>query len=148
MRLSEVKPMSITINGTTPDNFVKYIRSENALRQELKDKYNSTNVVNIVHLFADYNIAVADNVAITVPVDSLYSFREYDRDPEGPHWVTLDYEKLRQDIKQHGVKDPVILRIKRLTNGDVEAALGEGNHRLRIAKEFNLPLKVRFKYSG
>lgn len=77
-----------------------------------------------------------------VSTDSLHRFREYDR-TGGPQDVDEDYfQRLKRHIRLNGVGEPVILEY------DVDAGtvhVGEGNHRVRAARELGiakLPARV------
>ena len=51
------------------------------------------------------------------------------------------YDELKADIKKNGIKEPVWITFYR-EKGQVEYILGEGNHRVVIAKELNLNTKI------
>lgn len=73
-----------------------------------------------------------------VPTSTLYRYREYDR-PVAPG--------LADDVRRHGIKDPLILTYSQSTG---EAMLGEGNHRLAVARSLgisHLPARV-WRVSG
>lgn len=125
------------IFGVKPDSFAKYIRSESELLSALRSYDLPKNAEGIIRLFSEHNLIVADNVHISLDTNDLYQYREYDRTPVNG-WTGSnteeEFEELKADIRRNGVKTPIILRMVRQPNGNVKAYLGEGNHRVLIAK--------------
>lgn len=78
-----------------------------------------------------------------VPIEHLERIREWNRETTpkwGPHDTTL--HELTEDIRQHGVKSPVIITYGKR---DRRALLGEGNTRLAAARRLgmtHLPARV------
>jgi hypothetical protein len=72
-----------------------------------------------------------------MPVEMLWSAREYDRQPGGEDASRDEqsYAQLREDVRVNGIKDPVILDWDPETG---KAYLSEGNHRVGIARELGL----------
>lgn len=76
-----------------------------------------------------------------VKTEDIAPFIEYDR-KEFPRYSTEKVNELREDIKKNGIKEPLILYYG-ATKGNI--ILGEGNHRLMIAKELGItevPVRV------
>lgn len=78
-----------------------------------------------------------------------WSHREYDsstpgwRDKGGPG----SYDALKADIQQHGIREPLTMQYDA---GSHQAIVGEGNHRLEIARELGhkaVPVTVQRAYS-
>jgi hypothetical protein len=61
-----------------------------------------------------------------VPTEVAHQYREYDRPVN---------ESLKADIAAHGIREPLIMNYSKTTG---EGMIGEGNHRLRIAKELGI----------
>ena len=129
--------------GTKPDGFKVYVRSEKELKSEINDKLNSNklNIENIAKLYALYNIAPADNFEVILETKDVNDYREYDREKFVDDWngrnTFSEYNELKNDIKKNGIKSAGILHLER--DGDnVGVILGEGNHRLAIAKELKI----------
>jgi len=129
--------------------FTQYVRSLSALESALKEHKLSFTIYNIAKLFADHNIALADNTILKLKVDNLWEYREYDRRPGMGQSKGDDnyYDKLKADIEKHGITEPLILNIQRKNDNSVEVFIGEGNHRLVIARELHKQfLDVRIYY--
>lgn len=76
-----------------------------------------------------------------MPVSILEKYSEYDRVRE-PRNTPEEMAALKQDIMQHGIRNPLTMLYDPWTG---YALLGEGNHRLAIAKELGLtelPVRV------
>jgi hypothetical protein len=74
----------------------------------------------------------------------LIKYREYSskqlRNPPG----TKDYEDLKRDIEESGIREPLIIQLAK----DGKAKIGEGNHRHQIALELGIekiPVKFLFQ---
>lgn len=147
------------VTGKKPDDFVTYLRSESMVRDALSEIYspgiaNSPKLDYIIGLFAHHNMVLVDSIVMDFEPDEVWEYREYDRDPSSGFTGKLDsieYTELKSDIEENGVKNPISLTMERLksgfNDGDVKVYLGEGNHRLRIARELGLDkIPVRFNY--
>lgn len=138
------------IFGIKPDGFRQYIRSKNDLSVEMKERGYRDPVEAIIKLFAQHNTLVTDDLEFQLPVQSLWGYREYDRTPKNGFTGLRsedEFNELRDDIKRNGVKSPIVFTIKRLSSGNVEAYIGEGNHRILIAKQLGIKtIPVRFHY--
>jgi len=136
------------IKGIHSQPFREYMRSLGEVKEQLKEKLSTTNVSldNILKLFAKYNLAIADNFTIKFPVEQIYKYREFDRTKE-----TTDskyWDDLANSINNEGIKEPGFLILNRLRTGNVSAILGEGNHRIAIAKKLKIkemPLKFSYR---
>lgn len=142
-----------TVQGVEPKDFLQYLRSPEQIKEALREHYpNSVQFSSIVNLFAEHNMAPADNVLLKVSPQSLIPFREYTRDSMDERGWTgkmtgEEFEALKADIKENGIKEPGWFYMERnRSDWSVKAYLGEGNHRLRIALDIGLksfPIKFR-----
>lgn len=69
-----------------------------------------------------------------VPVEYLDKIKEFDRGRQ-PLLSKVDYEKLKADIKENGIKEPLMIYYYQQ---EKTVILAEGNHRLAIAKELGI----------
>jgi len=72
------------------------------------------------------------------PVESVFPYREYDRDMKDGWTGKMDqeeYTNLMKDIQKHGIQEPSIIEIMSNGKGLYGVILGEGNHRLSIAQK-------------
>lgn len=145
-------PRRVNMKGTSPsqmkNKYVQYIYGE-----ELKDYLpHGTTVEGIAQLFSEENIALRDSVRLQVPVKELNNYREYDRNMRDGYTgkqTEQEYNELKQNIQDKGFDQSqyLVLDLTRTKSGDVTVHLGEGNHRLKIAKELGLKsLPVMFSY--
>jgi hypothetical protein len=162
MKLHELceSGMKHRVTGRKPDDFATYLRSVNDIKEAINSiygegKYSITITLDyVIALFAHHNMVVTDSVILHFTPDEIFPYREYDRTfrDEGPlRWTgkltVEEYEDLKRDIIQNGIKDPIWLTLRRRMDGDVEVYLGEGNHRLRIAKELGIDtVPIQFNY--
>lgn len=135
-------------SGTKPESsYPDWVRSESNTKALLDNKITLKGVID---LFAHKNIAVSDSVTLDIPVSELYKIREYDRNIKDNSTGTNtkeEYKELLKSIKRTGIQESGVVTIERLRNGNVTAILGEGNHRLRIAKLLKLKtIPIRFKF--
>ena len=107
---------------------------------------------NIIRIFANDNIKVADNFQPMIDITELWKIREYDRkmiDGYTGKNTEAEMKKLTADIKKNGIKEYRYVTIDRRKNGDVEVLLGEGNHRLGIAKAVGIKqMPIMFSYGN
>lgn len=126
--------------GKPPEGFKQYARQA---------KSNMT-LKKVVDMFAIENVAFADNITIDIPLKDLHTIREYDRkiiDGFTGKNTTDEMEELLRSIKRNGIKDPGVVTLHRLKNGNITAILGEGNHRLNIGIKLKLKtMPIRFYY--
>lgn len=121
------------------------------LQQVLLNHYNddSLSLYNIIDLYIQHDIIVSESVVLNIPTAEVNEFREYDRSrylycskrtPE-------QYDELYEDIKQNGINNGGRIRIQTVDENTVQVILGEGNHRLSIAKLLGLdhiPIVIRY----
>mgnify|MGYP000428933448 CR=1 FL=1 len=80
-----------------------------------------------------------------VPVQVIDRYKEFTR--EVPMHGNEQFQELKADIKENGIKEPLIIAYYQYSK---TALLVEGNHRLRIAKELGMsevPVRVS-RYQG
>ena len=124
------------------------------LKSVLKEATGSPKITlrGIIDLFALHNYKLADNFQPDVPINELYNIREYDRELKGGFTgsnTEAEMEELEASIKRKGIKHYGSVNITRLKNGDVTAILGEGNHRLKIAKKLRIKtMPIMFFYGN
>ena len=144
------KPRSV--KGKKPTDFFDYITSEKELKSLFISKLGTKNITlkGIITLFAVYNMGLRDNITINLPVSEISTVREYDRtiiDGWTGKQSSNDFALLKADIKKNGMKNYGIVDMTRKSGGDIDVILGEGNHRLAIAKELKLKtMPIRFYY--
>lgn len=81
-----------------------------------------------------------------LPIDYVLFYKEFDREFKDRINSKEYITNLYNDIKQHGLKQPLILQVGRY-NGVDYGLLIEGNHRLFIAKKLGIdevPVKVKY----
>ena len=106
----------------------------------------------IVNMFAKDNIAVRDDIVIEIPTKDIDGIKEYDRKLIGGFTgknTKDEMDELEKSIKKSGLKAGGVVEIERQKNGDLLVKLGEGNHRLALAKKLGIKsMPVRFAYKG
>jgi hypothetical protein len=145
-----------TIKGIQPTGFKKYLRSENEIKQELKQHFNQSKITldGIIKLFTQKYLKVDDNVVLNLNLNEIWKYREHDRHIFKPlknnvlyNGINTKeyYDELKQDIKQNGIKEPIIFMMQKTSNDTFTVYVGEGNHRMSIAKELGIKtIPVRF----
>ena len=129
----------VKIQGIDHNTFSQWLRSKEQVRHAIQEKLETPkmSLKNCIALYTEYNIKIDDFVILEFPVESVFPYREYDRDMKDGYTGKMDQEEytdLMKDINKHGIKNPGILTIS--ANGaDYQVQLGEGNHRLRIAQK-------------
>lgn len=142
----------IIIKAKKPEGFVKYSTLKELpghLKEHFKD--STVSLKSITELFAHHNIALRDSEQLMVPTEQLIHYREFDRKVVD-NWTGKmsgeEREELKQNIKEKGFDKTQYLMLTIIREPDrVEVYLGEGNHRLSIARELNikkLPLKFHY----
>ena len=131
--------------------FTEYVRSLNALQKSLVEHKLPFNILGIAKLFAEHNIALADNTVLSFTVDELWKYKEYDRRPGSSQEKYRDngkhYEELKAKIEKNSINEPIILNLHRMSDESVQVFIGEGNHRLAIARELHMQrLQTRLYY--
>lgn len=151
MHLNEIINQNrVVFKGNKSDGHYKYVRSVSEMVSTLREYYGVPIILeDVIRGFAEHNVVLVDSLKFEMSVDNLWKYREWDRDPflsrggRSPE----EYDELKQSIQKDGIKDTLIFQINRLENGNVEAYIGEGNHRIRIAKELGITkVPVRFSY--
>lgn len=111
-------------------NFPKYYRtSKNASVKKIADRYFKTGdkLYDVRWTDGEYHILAN--------VKELEKIKEHDWSRKHSRIGPERYEELYQDIKQNGIKLPVQVMLYQYEG---RAKLGEGNHRLAIAKELGI----------
>ena len=146
----EKKKPVVKIRGKeSPDKprWPDWIRSENEIIDKFGKKYK---VEDLAKWAIEDNAQIADNVTLNLQVSDLYKYREYDREiVDG--WsgtnTEKEYNEIKDSIKKSGIQSRLVLNMKPKGNS-MEISLGEGNHRLKAAKELKLktvPVMVYIK---
>lgn len=152
--LKEEERKKVTFKGEKTKNFREYVRSEGELKRTVKEKLGYAGKIKIEHiaeLYAKYRIAVADNVEFEFDTDDVYKYREFDRKLVDGWTGSRDageIEELEKSIKASGIKQHVYIRMERDNEtGSTDVYLGEGNHRLSIARKLGIkkmPVRIYF----
>lgn len=133
---------------TTP-TIIESIAELNLIIQET---YNhSINLIDIIKLFGEHNMLVSENLIVQLPVEDIDLVREYNRDRAiySSRRTPEQYDELMEDIKINGIQQHGRIRLRRDDDYNIEAILGEGNHRLSIAKLLKLStMPVRIIYTS
>lgn len=136
-------------NGQKQEGFAEYIRSPAELKKACEGRVT---LENIIKIFANGNLKISDSFQPMVEIKELWKIREYDRkmvDGYTGKNSESEMKKLKASIKKHGIKQYGHVSIDRRKNGDVEVLLGEGNHRLNIAKEVGIKeMPIMFSYGN
>jgi len=136
-------------SGQKQEGFSTYVRSQGELKKAIGGKVTLDSIIKI---FANDNVKVADNFQPMISISELWEIREYDRkmiDGFTGKNTESEMKQLKADIKKNGIKEHGYVSIDRRKNGDVEVLLGEGNHRLGIAKEVGIKeMPIMFSYSS
>lgn len=111
----------------------KFIEVPNALSPE--DEPVPARIENLDDLLQRHAGIAAD--AEMVPISAIEHLMEYDRRPGQPDAINPPeyYEALKKHISERGFEDPLTLEYDNATGS---ARIGEGNHRLMIAKELGM----------
>ena len=144
----------VKIRGVDHESFAQWARSKDQVRLAIRDHLGSPkmSLENCIKLYTEHNIKIDDYVQIEFPTESVYPYREYDREMKDGWTGKLhqdEYIELMSDIKRKGIQQPGVLDIVNLKDGLYEVYLGEGNHRLRIARELGIklyPLTFSYRY--
>lgn len=92
------------------------------------------------------NIKPWERNQLELPVEELWKHREYNRLGEHGYKSPEELNALKESIQKEGIKDPLTLNVatpdRPLISGgtgeEVAAKLGEGNHRLALARKLGL----------
>ena len=127
-------------------SFKQYIRSKAELQSELrKIGFPKVTLEGIVELYGKHNKVLADSVLPWIDVNELYEIREYDRDKFEGNWngkkTRKEYQEQEDYIAKNGFSedDFGIVHLSRIGDTLIKAQLGEGNHRVIIAKRKGSP---------
>lgn len=138
--------------GNFQDSQPTIIESVDELQQIIKSIYNrSINLVDIIKLYGDHNMQLAEHIILELSVNDVYLVREYNRDRAiySSRRSPEQYDELMEDIKTNGIREHGRIRLRRDDDYNIEAILGEGNHRLSIAKLLNLStMPIRIIYTS
>lgn len=110
---------------------------------------NNITLLNIIKLYGEFNIKITEDLILELNVSEIDKVREYNRsrniycskrNPE-------EFDELYEDIKQKGIQKEGRIRLSRNEKYEVAAILGEGNHRLAVAKLLGIstmPIAIRY----
>lgn len=121
---------------------VKRYEAGNTFKKYLNKSEVPDNLDDLFESFAKSRTVPYDSVVKEYPVSELDKYKEWSR--LTPRDGDAAYQALKKDIEKNGIKEPVYIT---LTKDDDQALmyLGEGNHRLRAAKELGIEnIPVRF----
>ncbi len=146
------KPNHVVFHGKKDLPMSSYVRGMEDLKETLQEKFGNSEITveNIANLFALYNIIIVDSIALELDVNDLKQYMEWSRDlvdDWSGKMTTTEFNKLKSDIQQNGIKNYGVLDLRRLSNGDIEVYLGEGNHRMKVALNIGIEkFPVRLYY--
>lgn len=128
------------------ENWNRYLNEGFPSYYDIDDHHNPPPIETLLKRWVDDDAKIYDdNVNDRTPAwydpKELTPYREWTRHAlrNPPH--TEAYKKLKQDIIDNGIREPIIMKMGR--NG--VAVIGEGNHRHEIALELGLDkVPVRF----
>lgn len=108
---------------------IYYKTSKNTPLKKIAKRYYATGdkLYDVDWVRGDYHIMA--------PVKDLDSIKEHNWSRKKSRRSAEDYEELYQDIKNNGIQQPIQVFLYQYEN---RAVLGEGNHRLAIAKELGI----------
>ena len=58
-----------------------------------------------------------------------------------------DWEKFKKDVEKNGIQNPVFI-VAEWVDGKVQARVYEGNHRIRIGCQLDIPIPVEIRFFG
>lgn len=109
------------------------------------DAYDGMPIELVLHRWReDRSKAYDRSLPVFYDANDLWKYREYDWTRESARRDPEEWDELHASIKRHGwdEKDPLILQV-----GPGRAMVGEGNHRLAIAREMDIPVPVTFWFT-
>jgi len=131
-------------------DYSHYIRSITELKDLLKEHYGNSKMTldNIIKLYAEHDMKLTDNLLeFEFTVKELDKYKEWKRTRNDSNLSTDEWDEMKADIKKNGIRDYGVLGMYQKRNGDVLTYIGEGNHRLAIAKELGIKkMKMRLFY--
>ena len=140
-----IKPKKVI---ATDRDFKEYLRSESEVKRELKNASLDFSVKSICELYGAKKLAIADSVILEFDVKDVYNYREYDWTRSSARWGSEKWDELKDSIKKNGIKQYGVLSLYRDKKGNVEVFIGEGNHRITLAKEVGIrKIPMRVSYS-
>mgnify|MGYP000222915727 CR=1 FL=1 len=149
----KIKKKALYVGEVHPTNaFPEWIRGESAIKGYMKDyDIKKLNLPGIIKLFGLHNVRLTESIVLNIDIDEVYNVREWDRNVipgYGTGTNTEDeFEALRKSIEDDGIRDAGVINMTRLKDGDIEVYLGEGNHRLAIAKALGMKyMPITFRY--
>lgn len=151
---SKARP-PVKVQGVEHDSFSDWLRSVEQVRQACQDKLGTPKLTleNCIKLYTEHNLKIDDYVVIHFPTNSVYPFREYDRELDSSDWTGKltkeEYIELKKSIQEEGIQNPGILEISNFKDGTYEVLLGEGNHRLKAAVALGInafPLSFYYRF--
>lgn len=109
-----------------------------SLREAYYDVPPHVTVDDVVQRWVAGDKAYDDSMPVDVAVSDLLNYREYDWSRSHGRLDPDEWDALHDEIELHGwsKKKPVVVLVGK--NG--EAKVGEGNHRLAIARELGIDL--------
>lgn len=139
------------IRGKKVKGFADYLRTESEVKKVMKEKLGTSKITldNVIKLFGDFKIKLDERVVLDYDIKEIDKYKEYDRTRQGGGKNTPEeWDELEASIRKKGIKQHGILNIDRDNNsGSMEVILGEGNHRLAIAKMAKIkkmPLRISY----
>jgi len=150
-QLNESRKMSVLVKGkAAKTDYSYYIRSLQELKELLKEHYGSSKFTldNIIKLYAEHDMKLTDNLTeFEFTVKELDKYKEWKRTRTDSNLTPEEWDEMKADIKKNGIRDYGIVSLGQKRNGDVLAYIGEGNHRLAIAKELGIKkMKMRLYF--
>ena len=149
--LEESRRMSVTVKGkSAKTDYSYYIRSLSELKDLLREHYGSSafKLDNIIKLYAEHDMKLTDNlVEFEFTVKELDKYKEWKRTRNDSNLTPEQWDEMKADIKKNGIRDYGVISLGQKRSGDVTAYIGEGNHRLAIAKELGIKkMKMRLYF--
>ena len=91
---------------------------------------------------------LTDNlVEFEFTVKELDKYKEWKRTRNDSNLTPEQWDEMKADIKKNGIRDYGVISLGQKRSGDVTAYIGEGNHRLAIAKELGIKkMKMRLYF--
>lgn len=150
IKFQKYRPRTYIIESTNDSMSYQYINSITDLNLIVDCIYGSPTIdlTTVIKLFGEHNILISNDIILELSIDEIDSVKEYNRDRHiyCSKRSPKQYDELQEDIKQHGIVSPGSIRLAK-NNNEISIILGEGNHRLSIAKKLGLshmPIKVKY----
>ena len=151
---SKARPPT-TIKGKEHETFSDWLRSIDQVRQACQDKLGTPKLTlaNCIKLYTEHNLKIDDFVVIKFQTNTVYPFREYDREVGADDWTGKmtgeEYQELLRSIQKEGIDNPGTIEITNRKDGNYDVLLGEGNHRLKAAIELEInafPISFYYRF--